>query len=1172
MNLPSNLFNNYTPPQVLLCQPDKTVIGELHPYDFTAIFKFNTYSETTFTVSKTYVDIIDGRVRENPYYYLIDSLRVVYICGIGHFIIQDVSENLSEADTKTISAFSLEYATSTKYLDNFKINTGEDDSLEYVYHIKEYGVNYSMDSTYRKVTKAANNFDPYERYYIKEYTDNMSYVYSEVEVFDVTSFENFEEDLYVKSYPNIRFYWPSRPELSLLHLVFSHIPEWKINHVDKSLQFQERTFAEERISVYDFLYNTAAETFKYVIEWDSINGWANFYATEEDGLTEENNVDSDWETDVYISRENLASAIDISYSTDDIRTKLKVVGGDGVEIRDVNLGQNYITNLSFYDDPLWLGKDLCEKYRKYVTMVNGHTETYSNLMSAWAAAYNEYDDLVNHVPIAFDVIRIGDKFEKLYCTYRPISDEYPDQSDVDAAKQSLINKLNLFKVDDDNNEFDEHSHGVKSDNILLTLENANSDSATIRVYYDINSGTYKVSRRIVNATSGAISTVDYEVINWVLGSLTAKELELTGFTIKSVGVLGTYLCSVKDETVKENVEDYGIKLLEEKQSVYTKIFITQTEGYMSKEEYQCLASDTEPYGEIQEGTRWLDTDDENASMYVYTNGEWTQYTPSATENKSDFENYARFIENYNKLQVVQQVLAEKNAIAKYLKDGVAITHRYGVLSNGLDSGSDTKFIVPAEDEKIGNFLNLSSVAENYFGSGLTITGYNKTFGILKFKLPEDVYDTNEYAVYVSNGTPYIAYARSQGVCLAQMNRLSELSAMNGYFTEGELIRLSPFMREDEYSDTNFILTGYESEEEQMSIKRELLKEANKELKKISQPKLSFNVTMANIMAIPEFACLKEQFQLGKFVRVKIRDGYVKRARLLEVHIDFEDFSNFSCQFGDLITTKDEVSKTADLLQQAVQAGKTVASSANSWQKGADKATALDKAIADGLKDAALSVSASNGQSIIWNERGIIGRKLVDGTEDTYEDEQFMLTNNRLVFTGDNWNTSKGVFGYFTVNGETKWGVLTDAVVGGYIEGSEIKGGSLEIGGDGGKFIVHENGAVEIKGADGKEAYATTNDFQQAVGWTTSIISDGPTIFTDKKQTTILHCKVFYQGEDKTNEIPASQFTWVRSSSNTSADVSWNATASHIGVKEIIIAHEDIENNATIHCEVDIETT
>ena len=1164
MNLPSNLFNNYVPPQTFLCQPDKTIIGELQPYDFSAVFKFNTYSETSFTISKTYIDIFEGKTIQNPYYFLVDSLRVIYICGMGHFVIQDVKENLEASDTKTITAFSLEYSTATKYLDNFRINTGEDDSLEYVYHIQQYGVNYSVDNPYKV---ALDVFDPYERYYIKKYTSDTAYVYTEVQIVDADAFASYDEPLYIKSYPNIRFYWPSNPDLSLLHIIFSHIPEWKIGHVDKELWYQERTFSEERVSVYDFLYNTAAETFKYVMEWDSINGNVNFYMTEEDGITSENDVQTLWDTDVFISRENLASSIDISYSTDDIRTKLKVSGGDGVDIRDVNLGQNYITNLSFYNDPMWLGRELSIKYNKYIDEINGYTDIYSDLMSKWAAAYNEHNELMNHVPINADVIRVGDEFNILYCSYRPVYVDNATQEQIDdaivTAKNSLVNKLKLFKVNEDT-YMSASMHGNKTDNVLLTLENANLDSATIRVYYNTEN---RVSRTLTNATSGAVVVDDYNLLRWVEGNLTASYMKLSGFKIKSIGTLGAYLCTVKDETVKENVEDYGIKLLEEKQAIYTKIFITQTEGYMSKEEYQCLASDEPPTGVIANGTRWLDTDSVNADIYVYSNGNWIKY--DAKDNQSDFENYARFIENYKKLQVIQEILAKKEQIATYLKNGVAITNRSNIYTTNLDAdGNSFEYVVPSDDhQKTSNFINLISVANNYFpNDSLTVTGYSSKFGIVKFTISSD--SNNEYAVYVSNDTPYIAYSRAQGVCLAQMNRLSELSAIEKYFTEGELIRLSPFMREDEYSDSNFILTGYESEEEQMSIKKSLLEEAKKELKKISQPKLSFSITMANIMAIPEFACLKEQFRLGNFVRVKIRDGYVKRARLLEVHINFDDFSDFSCQFGDLVTTKDEISKTADLLQQAVQAGKTVASSSSKWQKGADKATALDKAISEGLKDAALSVASASGQAITWNEKGILGRKLVDGTEDTYENEQFLLTNNKLVFTSDNWNTSRGVFGTFIVNGEEKWGILTDAVVGGYIEGSEIKGGQINIGN--GNFVVNEDGTVSMNNAN-IENYIKSDEFADVTGkmmWRTEIISDGPTVFTDKNQTTTLRCRVYSWDEDKTDTIDASNFKWVRSSANSSSDEIWNSN--HVGVKFVTITHNDIKNNATFHCQVTIE--
>lgn len=1150
MNLPSNLFENYTPPSVFLCQPNKEIIGELQIYDFSGTFKFNTYSEIQFSVAKTYNDTIQGKMINNPYYSLIDSLRVIYILGVGHFVIQDVQENLNDYDSKTVSCFSLEYSTSTKYLDTFRVNTGEDDSLEYIYHMQKNGVDYSIDRPY---INAPTTFDPYERYFIKEYTDNDSYVYTEVKITNANAFAEYDEQLYVKAFPNVRFYNPSNPALSLLHIVFNYIPEWKIGAVDPDLWFQERTFSEDRISIYDFLCNTAAETFQYVIQWDSINGVANFYATEEDGMTDSNEIQTRWNTDVFISRENLASQIDIKYSTDEIRTKLKVTGGDDLSIRDVNLGESNIMNLSFYNDPMWLGNDLYIAYNKYINQVEKNTEKYTTYISAWVAAYNEYSDLMNAIPVDQNVLRIGDKFELLYCLYKPIYEDGASDSDIEAAintaKSSLEKKLNLYHVNDD-------IKCNKKDNVLLTLENADSDSATIRVYYKSDESAYKVRRTITNATTGVISSVECSLRQWVVEELTASYLGLNNYTIKSIGTLGAYLCLVKDETKKENIEDYGIRLLQEKQSVYTKIFIAQTEGYYSKEGNQCVASDTQPTGEIAAGTKWLDTDSSPLMLYIYKNGSWIEYDPTVNnEDQSDYENYARYIENYEKLQVVQETLLEKELRASYLLNGVAVKNRYF-----------TK-------DKI-NSENLLSVLVDYFpeeysDGTITLTGYEKEFGIARFTIARDA--DNEYAVYIGDdGIPYIAYSRSQGVNLSRMNTLKRESVMENFFTEGELIRLSPFIREDEYNNSNIILTGYESEEEEISIKKVLLEEAIKELKKICQPKLSFSINMANIMAISEFAPLREQFQLGNFVKVELRENYIKRARLLEVSINFDDLSDFSCTFGDLVTTKDEVDKTADLLQQAVTAGKTVAASSSSWQKAVDKSTELDKAIREGLKDAALSVGSTSDQSISWDSKGILGRKKIYGTENVYEPEQFLLTNNKLMFTNNNWETSKGVFGSFTINGEQKFGILTDCMIGGYIEGSEIKGGTLEIGGSGGTFKVNSDGSVEILGADGSSTYATKSDFQQAVGWTVEIISDGPTIFTDKSQTTTLTCKVYNQGEDKTNTISSSKFKWIRTSSDTSSDNAWNSK--HIGTKTIAITHSDIENNATICCKVDIETT
>lgn len=1257
MNLPQNLFDGNINIQVILCQPNKTRIGEILPYDLNGTFKFNTYSEISFSIDRYYNDLLDGMTKVNPYYDLIDSLRVIEIRGVGHFVIQDIDEEVTDNESKSVTCFSLEYSTGQKYLENFYVNTGEEGSIETMYHTQQYGAGYSIDDDYTLADENPESFDAYERYYIKDYSNDkgISYDYVETQILNKEDYEKkySEFDLYIKKYPNVRFYWPTpqKTELSLLHNIFKLIPEWKIGYVDKELWYQERTFSEDRTAVYDFLYNTAAETFGFVMVWDSIRGEVDFYKTTEDGITANEEIETQWNTDVFISRENLASSIDISYSTDDIKTKLKITGADSLDVRDVNLGQSYITNLSFYNTPLWMGADLSDKYTQYTKLLDEKTVEYKKLISEWSAAYHEYSDLMNYVPVEPRVLLIGDTFDKLYCTYGIVkatdyveNKTYYDNTgkviNESIIKNSLnqdgktfkedvkfyINKssellpelkkkLGLYRVGiDDNGNI---SAIDKTDDVLLTLSNKQSDSVTIRVKCKTKSAKYEnyeyeVVRTLTTASTGFIKTLTFPLEDWVNGVLTAEKLVLNDeFKIKSIGTLGAYLCLAKDETKKENIEDYGIRLLEEKQDTYTQVFITQTEGYMSQEGSQCVASDDPPEGEIAIGDKWLDTNSDNATIYVYVGkdgqyyeGKWDEYP---TDNSVDFENYTRFLDNYEKLQVVQEVLKEKQFKADLLLNGIKnnefymssgnvsvdnlirVAQMFLIVSNNqyvisvAQPRSDYEiegtiwFQIDINSEHVATYKYTNKVWQIYNPNiNMTLTSYyindQKSFGYITFT-PNSNPDV-EYAIYVTNGTPYVSYARSQGLCLAKMDLIKQETDMNTYFETEELVRLSPFIREDEYNDDNFLLTSYESEEEQMHIKQSLLDKGIEELNKICQPKLSFDMTMANILSIPEFAPLKKQFKLGNFVRVGIRDGYVKRARLLEVQINFEEDSDFSCTFGDLISTKSEIDKHTDLLSQAVTVSKSVASNKSHWQKGADKATELDNAINDGLKNAALSIGAADGQAITWDKYGIRGRKLIDGTTDQYHDEQFALINNKLAFTTDNWKTSKAVVGEFEVEiNNTKqkmYGLLADALVGGYIQGTEIVGGSLEIGdGKTNLFSVDKDGNVTIK-QGGKNMYDAISTIDTAYKYSISLTYTNGSVFSDPGDTSTITAEIYRRGVPVTQHFKDAniQVKWTRNSSET--DTNWKPSIISNDSYQITINTNDVPTTAQISCYIDID--
>lgn len=1229
LKIPKDMFDNPTPPRLFLCNTGKKIIGELPSYDCQLDAKWNAYSELSFSIDRQYTDVLTGETKVHPLFDKAEGLRKVYAENIGYFIIQDPDTLYADKDSKTLSCMSTEYETASKYLENFYVNTGEVDSKEVIYLASIYGENYIIDTPY--TLAISGEYDEYESYYTKEYSDTDSYVYEQIQIADESSYQTHFDNgsnagipLYIKKYPNVRFYYPTKPELSLLHLIFEKIPEWSIGNVDVSLWRKERKFDEERIAVYDFLMNEISETFKCVVEWDTIHNKVNFYEEAEDGINEDNTIQTRFETDVFISRENLANEINIKYSADDIKTKLKVSGSDDLNIREVNLGKNYILNLDYFHTTDWMEQDLFEAYQKYLDTCEEYTSQYTEATQGWVSAYNHWNDLMNAVPAQGGVVRVGDKFEKLYCVYSPIDTAYlpytltnsdingvvdnlySDKECKDAINKELLEDNETFTVQgyvyiyqsDDNNfkcnrnstlnklsamegnltdlySINEDVDANIADNVLLILRNSDTDTATIRIYNNgsKDSPEYMIQSIIVRATSGLTDTPStYTMNQWIRGELTAEKMDLEGFTVSYIGTMGAYLVLAKNEKEKVNLEDYGVYLLREKQETYIKIFQTQTEAMFSNEKYQCTASDETPIGNIEEGTRWLDTDSSPVKLYAYTGGKWIEIN----NNLKDHTNYARYKENYDKLIAVQEVLIEKETEAEYILNGYAVTTQKIDLSKyQLDDDGVLRYNGQSLEG------DMQRVAETHF-KGEEVTRWtggnalNQNIPLYFFtttKYPSDV-----FAVYLKDTTPYVAYKESRGVYQSIRDYITQKTDFENFFTDDQWARLSPLIREDEFSDDNFLLTGYESEEERIKICEELMETAAKELKTLSQPSLEFSMDMANILALPEFLSLINQFQLGNFIRVGMREDYVKRARLLEVHLSFDDLSDFNADFGNLVSTRSEIDKHAELLKQAVTAGKQVATSAGEWQRAVDKSNKLEEAISNGLQEAALEIGKANGQSITWNEQGIRCRKLIDGTTDQYEDAQIAIINNKIVFTNDGWETSKAALGEFTIEldgvNQSMYGLLADAVVSGYISGSIIKGGELEIGGEGGTFRVNPDGSVEILAADNSSVYASKKDMDlvsQARQYYTEIIYNGSTVFSEPNSSCTITCKVYNWEEDITERIKniGGTFSWIRSSSTD--DTKWNNDHSNSTLNTITITNEDIVKNAQFSCEVNFDT-
>ena len=485
----------------------------------------------------------------HPLFDKIEGPRTVLVNDYGNFVIQDDNTVYSTGNSKSISAFSIDYNLSSRFVNSFHVNTGEIDSFEVMYETDKYGAGYNPQNLYELASGA---FDPHRRYYaqVPNADPDLSPTYEGIRIADEDVYNSHfgngleaHNPLYVKTYENVKFYDVITPELSLLHIILKNIPDWKIGHVDYELQNKERKISEERIDIYSLFTTKLANIFECIFEFDTLTKTINVYAEEEDGLTEDGVVVSRYDTDVYISRDNLASEVQISTSTDNIKTRLKVGGSEDLDIREVNLGKNYIINLDYYHshkideygnkipDYEWMEQDLFEQYSKYEDAAEEYSPKYTESMQNWVKAYNAWDKLMNDIPVEDGVLMIGDEFKKLYCTYTPIDDSYIDvtlvnaninsyfstlyvdpefttpidKSTLDNGQAFVVQGYHFEYVKDTNNykcirnittttalqslykklnlyHVDEDTKANKVDNILLRLQNTEKDIATIRVY------------------------------------------------------------------------------------------------------------------------------------------------------------------------------------------------------------------------------------------------------------------------------------------------------------------------------------------------------------------------------------------------------------------------------------------------------------------------------------------------------------------------------------------------------------------------------------------------------------------------------------------------------------------------------------------------------------------
>lgn len=206
--------------------------------------------------------------------------------------------------------------------------------------------------------------------------------------------------------------------------------------------------------------------------------------------------------------------------------------------------------------------------------------------------------------------------------------------------------------------------------------------------------------------------------------------------------------------------------------------------------------------------------------------------------------------------------------------------------------------------------------------------------------------------------------------------------------------------------------------------------------------------------------------------------------------------------------------------------------------------------ATGDMEYGLLVRSADGKTVMIDGNGVHNAGITDGA----------INNNKVA---DNANISGKKLDIQSVvteinNGETK-----------------ISGTTIQVDDKSLSVVIREQAQkiteTEQKLADADQKLSDTQDqladIEARKMYRIETYVTGRQIFTDKGQVSVMACRVLSWDEDITASLDATLFSWHRESRNSDADAEWDSY--HVGMKQINITTEDVTDNASFYCTVNL---
>lgn len=166
------------------------------------------------------------------------------------------------------------------------------------------------------------------------------------------------------------FWNPLSPESTIIGIILSEVPSWKIGKVSSDLIGKYRTYSVNDQTIYNFMKSDLQNTYGCIFDFDTYTRTIHVRSIN-DLLTTKA---------VYLSSKNLLNSIEIEENIEALVTALDVHGADDLDIRSVNpMGTNKIYNLDAYMNESYFSKEMITQWQKWKQTFNSYQQTYFDM-------------------------------------------------------------------------------------------------------------------------------------------------------------------------------------------------------------------------------------------------------------------------------------------------------------------------------------------------------------------------------------------------------------------------------------------------------------------------------------------------------------------------------------------------------------------------------------------------------------------------------------------------------------------------------------------------------------------------------------------------------------------------------------------------------------------------